>query len=332
MLVLFTVNQVAFATAPAKPIPHYFRRQEYRDKILTIVNSQIGYVEDGDGSTVYHQEMFKNAKLGDGNYNADWCSIFLAWCFKKAGLYTSVFGGIAAAGVKNLAYRFMTGGESTTKQGISLAFFSPSYIKNVQAGDIVFYNWHKSDYDDYSDIANINKISHAGVVTAINEDGSLEVVEGNFKNEVWKGVVSKDNDRHNPNKIAGFGVYDAKPKRATNNLIPTPLLTTNKNNGKQTIVYHVYEDGKALTNNGEEDINNFIVALPQKMLYIKTASNLDLYYDSKLENYAGTLKKSKKYSILSEENGLKQIVYQSSLIDESKIFAIYKTAFINPSN
>ncbi|NMD38601.1 MAG: CHAP domain-containing protein [Christensenellaceae bacterium] len=275
--------------------------------------------------------MFKNAKPGDVNYNADWCSIFLAWCFKKAGLYNAVFDGIASANVKNLACRFMTGG-STKKQGISLAFFSPNYIKNVVPGDIVFYNWHKTENDDYSNISNINKISHAGVVTAVNDDGSLEVVEGNFKNEVWKGALSKENIRHNPNKIAGFGVYVAVPQRATDNFLPTPLLCTNKNNGKQTIIYHIYKDGNALTNAGEMPLDNFILVLPKRMLYIKTVSDIVLYNDHQLKNKAGELIKGQRYAILNEEKGVKQIVYQSSLLEDSKIFSIYKTAFINSNN
>ena len=81
-----------------------------------------------------------------------WCADFAGWAWQHAGLYV--------AGITAAAASFVTSGAGTVHT-------DPSYVPQV--GDAVVFNYDGGSYAD-----------HVGLVGAVNADGSVVIVNGDF--------------------------------------------------------------------------------------------------------------------------------------------------------
>ena len=118
--------------------------------LVDIANSQIGYKEIGDNSTMYGKWY--------GLDRQPWCAIFVSWCYNQAGLGTNIVAqnkkGFAScdAGLKWFAKRNK---------------LVP--VGEAREGDIVFFQFDKDAEPD-----------HVGIVTKnMKRLKTLRTVEGN---------------------------------------------------------------------------------------------------------------------------------------------------------
>lgn len=148
----------------------------YKNKVIELAKSQIGYKESGTNVTKYATyfdttawQFFNTKKQG-----AEWCSLFVHWLFCQQitpNEVRAMFGeptpkDNCAAGVKYFwSY--------ATKKGLQ--------VKTPQAGDIIF----------------LNDFGHVGIVESV--DSQVHTIEGNKGNTVARGTYSKTSS-----KISGY--------------------------------------------------------------------------------------------------------------------------------
>lgn len=114
--------------------------------IVTVAQGEIGYKEGSNNNSKY------GAWYGL-NYNP-WCAMFISWCANKAGISTDIIPKFASCGV---GYNFFK-----SKGRI---------VKDVQAGDILFFDWNLNNSPD-----------HVGIVEKVAGD-TITTIEGNASNE-----------------------------------------------------------------------------------------------------------------------------------------------------
>ena len=118
--------------------------------VASIANSQIGYSETGDNSTMYGKWY--------GLDKQPWCAIFVSWCYAQAGLSKN----IAAQNAKGFA-----------SCDAGLKWFAKRNklvpVGEAQEGDIVFFQFDNDAEPD-----------HVGIVTKNwKRKSTLITVEGN---------------------------------------------------------------------------------------------------------------------------------------------------------
>lgn len=114
--------------------------------IVTVAQGEIGYKEGANN----------NSKYGVWyglNYNP-WCAMFVSWCANKAGISTDIIPKFASCSV---GYNFFK-----SKRRI---------VKDVQAGDILFFDWNLNNTPD-----------HVGIVEKV-AGNTITTIEGNASNE-----------------------------------------------------------------------------------------------------------------------------------------------------
>ena len=120
------------------------------EQVLTIARAELGQHESGGANEIKYNYDY----WGRGGADLPWCVVFLWWCFRKAGV---TFPNTAHCnGVRDYAKsvgRWVQGG--------------------YQPGDCVIY-----DYDGD------NSGDHIGIVEAVNPDGTLTTIEGNYADSV----------------------------------------------------------------------------------------------------------------------------------------------------
>ncbi len=327
LLVLSTSIVCASANeyAELKPIPHRYRGEALRDRLITIANSQIDYVQAYNGSTIYHHIMYPNLQRTDYKYDVPWNTLFFAWVFKTAGIYTPTFDKYLAYSKNTLRNRFICAGN--TEGELAYAYFDPSYIYDAQPGDIVFLDRFRREKDDYNNLLNQKKISQIALITA-KTNGAITVVSPYFQKKVWTGNLNTKQNLHNPYKIMGFGVLDAKPSKETVNDLPMPLIAYEKETGRQMIVYYIYQDGTALTSNGERNIADFLLATKPVDTKMSRKMRFKLYPTAQSKESFGILPDMTEMKILGTENGRTQIVLPWNLKDGKAEFPIYTVAWV----
>lgn len=142
----------------------YIQSTNYRERVISIANSQIGYSEI-NGWTKYGQ-WYQDVTGSKGFAYASWCAMFVSWCEDQAGVSTSI------------AYRhaYCPYGVSWY-QSRGLYHNKSSYVP--KAGDIVYYDW---DYNGTAD--------HVGFVSSYNStNGYITTVEGNKSDAVGTRYV-----------------------------------------------------------------------------------------------------------------------------------------------
>lgn len=120
------------------------------EQVLTIARAELGQRESGGANEIkYNYEYW-----GRGGADLPWCVVFLWWVFKRTNV---AFPNTAHCnGVRDYAKsvgRWVTGG--------------------YQLGDCVIYDY---DWDGSGD--------HIGIVEAVNADGTLTTIEGNYSDSV----------------------------------------------------------------------------------------------------------------------------------------------------
>lgn len=170
----------------------------YKDKILDLAESQVGYAETGDNVTKYAKEFdttwwqwFNTKKQG-----SSWCSIFICY------LFCTVLG-------PDKAYKFLG---LPKNRNDNCAAGVPYLAKYLTA-----LGWKLKDKSkgQAGDIIVFNNDTHVGIIKEV-ADGKYKTIEGNKSNKVGRG-----NYVVNSTKISG--IY--RPDYASLDVQPTPEPT-----------------------------------------------------------------------------------------------------------
>ena len=123
----------------------------YRDDIVDIALSQLGYTEGPNNDTKY----------GDwyGLPNQPWCAMFVSWCADQANVPQDIIYPFASC---TTGFRWFTNEDETTREHIE-----------PQKGDIIFFIWSKGE----------STPDHVGIVERV-EDGRVYTIEGNRSDKV----------------------------------------------------------------------------------------------------------------------------------------------------
>ena len=135
-------------------------------EILKRASGEIGTGENPLGSN-----RTKYGEWYDMNGVA-WCAIFVSWVFYYEGLP------LAFTTSKGFSY-CPSGVEGFKKR-------DQWHTSNPKPGDVVFFNWDGGAID------------HVGIVESVNNDGSINTIEGNTSN-------NKVERRHRTESIVGYG-------------------------------------------------------------------------------------------------------------------------------
>lgn len=118
--------------------------------IINVARSQIGVIEKPKNQVKYNHAYYNNNVNGD---KFPWCVAFVWWVFNQAGASKLFYGGGKTASCATLKdYHYGKGQKTET----------------LRAGDIVFFNFDGGSTP-----------KHVGIVTGVNDDGSINSVEGN---------------------------------------------------------------------------------------------------------------------------------------------------------
>lgn len=171
------------------------------DKIVALINSQIGYKETGVNITKFSEYFDKNIwqYFNTKKQGAEWCAIFIIWAFCQiiGPDETRKFLGLpkpannCAAGCKFFA-------EYLEKMGYKVA------KSKGQVGSIIFFKTKKAD------------CGHVGYVVKVDDD-KYYTVEGNKGDSVKNGSYSKNSTTIYAVFNPDYSKLDVNPEPA-----PTP--------------------------------------------------------------------------------------------------------------
>lgn len=326
--ILICSQALAVEWADAMPLPKNYKSLPLREMIAEVSQSQADYEQANNGSTIFHHELFPNLKRNDYKYKCPWNAVFIAWIFKKCGIYEPTFANYSAIRKDTIEKRFMTAGN--TDGSLAYAYFDYNYISNAKPGDLIFLDKYRLESSDYEDLSfKKRRVSQIAILLSYNQ-GTLTVISPCFQNKVWKGELDVEHNLHSPYKITGFGVIDAKPTKELVENIKTPLIAYERSSGRKFIIYYIYKDGTCLTSNGERNTSDFIESIPDKIETKMSAKMRSLLHvTSKGQAYFGKLPDMTEFSILAKENGRIQIIVPWELRDGKAKFPIYTTAWID---
>ena len=156
------------------------------EAIISIAYSQIGNAEEGTSNRIKYCRAYYGNNTG-----AAWCCIFVWWVFNQAG--ASKLFGAKTASCSTLMQRF----KDQNKLDM-----------NPKVGDIVFFNFN-----------NGTSAKHVGIVIAVNDDGSVQTIEGNTSstNQANGGQVMQKTRKMNV--IVGFAHPDYPFKYDKNSIV-----------------------------------------------------------------------------------------------------------------
>lgn len=154
--------------------------EQYRsDSIVTVATSQIGYHESTANFSLIEDVQKGYTRYGEyyGTPYSDWDSTFVAFCLN----YSNHTDYPTNIGSNALYIQLDNNGLYHTKD---------TYTPN--SGDLVFFD---NNYD--------SAIDHVGIITSINEDNTITVIEGDVNDEVEQNVYSRDDSR-----VVGYSTVD----------------------------------------------------------------------------------------------------------------------------
>lgn len=185
-------------------------------RVIEIAASQVGVQESPSGS---NRVLYSNwyGLIGP------WCAMFISWCFYQAGMP------LPASTSKGFAY---------TPSGV--AWFKAQkrwYTTSPKVGDVVFFDFPGDG---------VNRVSHVGIVTATNADGSIDTIEGNT-DESGGRTGGKVMRRRRRAGIVGYGrpAYDTNAQ----NEVPFQRIITTTNFAEEPDMRRIDVTEK-LDNNG----------------------------------------------------------------------------------
>jgi len=158
-------------------------------RLVEVALAEIGYIEGPkDNETKY-------GKFTKSNFQP-WCGSYIMWCANEAGVK-----------MPNTVYT-PAGAQAFIKAGT----WQPVETATPAVGDIVYFDFPNDGVD---------RISHVGIVTAVNADGTVDVAEGNtspdkkgdqrnggqacLKNRAYKKKNGSKLRKSQPVFIVGFG-------------------------------------------------------------------------------------------------------------------------------
>lgn len=176
-------------------------------RVLDVARMQLGTVEGPDGSNPYGKAY--------GMDRVAWCAQFVWWVFQSAGAGTLI---PKSAYTPTLAGWYQARGQAS---------------KTPRVGSLVFFDWPGDGVD---------RISHVGLVEAVNADGTLTTIEGN----TTSGTVG--------NQRMGGGVW--RRRRSTSAVIvyghpayvgaPVPPVTAPAPRTLPTLQYGMRSDSRVI--------------------------------------------------------------------------------------
>lgn len=149
------------------------------DQVIKRFQSQLGVVENPFGSnyTLYNDWYFGRKQA------APWCATFLSWCFYNEGL------ALPATISRGFAY---------TVSGADWFKRNNKWTRTPKRGHVVFFDFPNDG---------VNRISHVGIVIAVNSNGSVKCIEGNT-DESGSRTGGKVMERLRSVGIVGYGIPD----------------------------------------------------------------------------------------------------------------------------
>lgn len=145
-------------------------------KILDLLESQIGYSEQAGGYTKFG-DWYGNTVEFDSDYSAQpWCDMFLSWAAHKLG-YQDWFG--------QFAY---------TVDHAKWFIGHDAFGTTPEPGAIVFFDW--------SGTGVVDDIDHVGMVIDVKDGGTIRTIEGNIDG---RHVREKLRDQ---GEVVGYGYPD----------------------------------------------------------------------------------------------------------------------------
>ncbi|MET8139010.1 CHAP domain-containing protein [Sphaerisporangium sp. NPDC005288] len=144
-------------------------------KLIDLLQTQLGYSEQAGGYTKYGDWYGKNVEF-DSDYSAQpWCDMFLSWAAHRLG-YEKWFGQFAYTPAH---------AEWFADQG--------AWGTTPKPGAVVFFDWGGSHV--------IDNIDHVGIVTSVDGD-TIHTIEGNIDGQYAKAKV------RDQTYVAGYGYPD----------------------------------------------------------------------------------------------------------------------------
>lgn len=238
--ILFSAFPISGFAALSVSYQNTYTNTGYQDTdIVGVAQTQIGYPENGDGSTKYGTYL--------GYPTMEWCGAFIAWCANQAGISTSI---IPANGSSNGMKDFFN------KQG--RYFLSPGHggTYTPKAGDIAFFSGSSSVYN----------ITHVGLVASVTND-KIHTIEGNYGWGTPKvETLSYDMDTA---RIVGF----ASPNYTKSSGGVTPYNPGGYNNtdGYKTGYYRTDDYMRLRSSTSTATLDNVLLTIPVDSLVKVTA-------------------------------------------------------------
>ena len=149
------------------------------DRVIARFESQLGTTENPPGSNrTPYCEWY--------GLTGPWCAMFVSWCFFQEGLP------LAASTSKGFAY---------TPAGAQWFKTQGRWTQTPQRGHVVFFDFPNDS---------VKRISHVGIVTGVNADGTIDTIEGNT-DERGGRTGGKVMRRRRAVGVVGYGapVYEA---------------------------------------------------------------------------------------------------------------------------
>lgn len=144
----------------------------YREDILSVAESQLGYHESKTGETIYAAWASRS--------NLPWCSEFVAWCANKAGIPTSIIpvGTYASAYRKFFSaqgrYYILNNGQNHRSCGCKKMAAKTISFSSIKPGDILLTG----------SASNFAKGPGHTCIVVSNNGNTLTTIDGNVNDEV----------------------------------------------------------------------------------------------------------------------------------------------------
>lgn len=178
-------------------------RNVYPECVIAVAETQLGYPEKDDASrlddwsvkgtknfTKYARDMdklkFYNFEGEKPKQGSDYCTVFIAWCIKKAG-----------GDIDNARLRYIMcvpEGVENLSAGANqwMGYFKKAgrFFQTPKPGDVIFISW----------VGNADDPDHVGLVTDVGSDLAAYTTEANRSNVVDQFVYP-----HGYYRVIGFG-------------------------------------------------------------------------------------------------------------------------------